>query len=369
MRGGLTVNSITPTQVFAGDYYGGGLYYSNNSGISWTLSLSNIAVRAVAVHPVTPTVVLAGDREEGLYRSADGGDSWSQVASTAGLDVRALALTSDVAYVGAGYDVLASADAGLTWSVAASFTSTVKTLAAHPTTSTLLYAGTFNHGLHRSTDGGDTWEGLTNGVPADAWVTSLSLAASPPEILYAGTWDGQVYRSFDGGDSWEGLGYLGHVYAVLAHPEAPSVVYAGTSNNGLFRGSTLDHLTMDPVGDPQYVHRSFTVTLTARDALGFPLTGDDGVVQSTADPRLAATLSSGGYVGNAGLTATVGAFSPQSVFLVDGIGEVQVTFIEEAEAVVLTATLSEGPSASSDSFDVMWYARLYLPLIVARYQE
>jgi hypothetical protein len=181
-------------------------------------------------------------------------------------------------------------------------------------------------------------------------------------VLYAGTWDGQVYRSLDGGDSWEGLGYLGHVYAVLAHPEAPSVVYAGTSNNGLFRGSTLDHLTMEPVVDPQYVHRPFTVTLTARNALGFPLTGDDTVVQSTSDQRLAATLSTGGYAGTAALTATTDVLSPQSVTLVDGVGTTQVTFTETVRDVVLTATQPEGPSASSAPFDVVWYARVYLLL-------
>lgn len=363
VRGGLTVNPITPTQVFAGDYYGGGLYRSENGGISWTLSLSDTAVGAVAVHPVTPTVVLAGDREEGLYRSADGGTSWEPITATTGLDVRALALAPDVAYAGAGYDVLTSTDVGLTWSSVASFTSTVQTIVVHPVTSSLLYAGTFNHGLHRSDDGGMTWDRLTEGLPADAWVTSLSVHAGPPETLYAGTWDGQVYRSLDGGDSWEGLGYLGHVYAVLAHPEAPDVVYAGTSNNGLFRGSTLDHLTMEPVSDPQYVHRPFTMTLTARDALGFPLTGDDTVVQSTRDQRLAATLSSSGYAGIAVLTATVDAFSPQTVSLVDGVGEAQVAFTEEAEDVVLTATLPEGSEASSALFDVRWYAQIYLPLV------
>jgi hypothetical protein len=39
VRGGLTVNPITPTQVFTGDYYAGtfnhGLYRSNNGGIAW----------------------------------------------------------------------------------------------------------------------------------------------------------------------------------------------------------------------------------------------------------------------------------------------------------------------------------------------
>jgi hypothetical protein len=181
-------------------------------------------------------------------------------------------------------------------------------------------------------------------------------------VLYAGTWDGQVYRSLDGGDSWEGLGYLGHVYAVLAHPEAPSVVYAGTSNNGLFRGSTLDHLTMEPVVDPQYVHRPFTVTLTARDTLGFPLTGNATLAQTTRDRHLAATLSAGGYAGSAVLAATTDVFSPQSVTLVDGVGTTQVTFTETGRDVVLTATLPEGPSASSAPFDVVWYARVYLPL-------
>jgi hypothetical protein len=105
------------------------------------------------------------------------------------------------------------------------------------------------------------------------------------------------------------------------------------------------------------------VTLTARDALDFPLTGDDTVMQSTHNQRLAATLSSSGYAGTAVLTSTVDAFTPQSVTLVDGIGETQVTFAEEVDDAVLMATLPEGPETSSDPFDVRWYAQIYLSLV------
>lgn len=84
LQGSLAVNPITPTILYAGDYYGGGLYRSENSGISWILSLPNACIRAVAVHSLTPTVVLAGDREEELHRRADTGDAWTAITATPG---------------------------------------------------------------------------------------------------------------------------------------------------------------------------------------------------------------------------------------------------------------------------------------------
>jgi photosystem II stability/assembly factor-like uncharacterized protein len=248
IQGGLAVNPVTSTQVFVGDYYGGGLYRSDDSGVSWTLVLSDTAVRAVAVHPLTPTIVLAGDREEGLYRSADGGNSWMPIDATTGFTdphIRALGFASaasDTAYAGASQYVFRSTDAGQTWAPSGTLPSNVHALAVHPVTPTLIYAGTFSHGVYRSA--GSTWVAISDGLPDYAWVTSLAIHPITPTIIHAGTWDGQVYRSNNGGDSWVDLGYLGHVYDVLVYPDAPSVIYAATSSNGVFRGSTLDHLTI-----------------------------------------------------------------------------------------------------------------------------
>ena len=371
VQGGLAVNPITPTVLYAGDYYGGGLYRSTNGGDSWSLVLPGAAVRAVAVHPLTPTIVLVGDREQGIYRSADGGDTWMPISATQGLTdlhVRALAFapaTPSVVYAGASQFLFRSTDAGQTWTVRGVLSSTVQALAVHRVTSSLVYAGTFNHGLSRSTDSGATWSQLTNGLPADAWVTSLAIHPLTPTILYAGTWDGQVYRTTDGGDSWEGLGYLGYVYSVLIHPTAPSVLYAATSNNGVFRGSTLHHLTFDPIASPQHVHHPFPITITACDELGFPLTGPSQgelAAVAEADPALAQTLAAGGFNGTAALTDTTGTITPTRVTFSNGVATAGVIIALPVTADTITVTIPDGPAVTSNPFDVVWY-HVYLPLI------
>jgi len=370
IQAGLAVNPVTPTILYAGDYYGGGLYRSQDGGDSWAISLPDAAIRAVAVHPLTPTVVLAGDREQGLYRSADLGDTWTHITETAGFTdthVRALALTADTAYAAASRFIFYSADAGQTWTMRGTLPSNVYALAVHPVTPSIIYAGTFAHGLRRSTDAGATWTAPSDGFPSGAWVTSLAVHPLTPTIVYAGTWDGEVYRSTDGGDSWEGLGYLGYVYGILVHPQAPSVIYAATSNNGVFRGSTLDGLTIAPIASPQYVHRPFSVTVTVRDALGFPLTGAspaeaERLVQR--DSRLAGTISSG-YNGTVTLTDAASLLAPTTVDLVNGIGVASIVFTQPVVSDYVIATLqTEGLEAESTTFEVVWFAQLYLPLVL-----
>jgi photosystem II stability/assembly factor-like uncharacterized protein len=117
---------------------------------------------------------LVGDREEWLYRSADAGDTWTPITDTVGLadpHVRVLAFTSaapDVGYAEAPGAVFRSEDAGQTWAAVGILSSTIQSLAVHPVTPSLLYAGTFAHGLHRSADWGANWPPLDNGLPSDA---------------------------------------------------------------------------------------------------------------------------------------------------------------------------------------------------------
>lgn len=379
IQGGLAVNPVTPTILYAGDYYGGGLYRSENGGISWTLVLSDAAIQAVAVNPFTPTIVLAGDREEGLYRSVDWGDAWVPISDTVGLTdphIQALAFASispNVAYAGAAQLIFYSEDAGQTWAAKGAVSSTIQALVVHPVTPSLVYVGTFNNGLARSADWGATWTPLTNGLPANAWVTTLAINPVTPTVLYAGTWNGQVYRSTDGGGSWEELGYLGYVYSVLVHPTRPNIIYVATSNHSVFRGSTLDHLTIEPIDSPQYVNRPFPITLTAWDALGFPLTGTSlvqggqaqGLPLPQGDMPLMETLAAGGYNGTAILTDTARLVSPTLVNLVNGVGIQDLVFRQPSANDVITAALqAEGLQVVSNPFQVRWYASVYLPMVV-----
>lgn len=79
-----------------------------------------------------------------------------------------------------------------------------------------VYAGTFDHGVWRSLDGGATWEDVTANIPHKR---VLSIAVSPVDIVagrsvvFAGTEPSRLYRSDDDGRSWSDSPHL---------PELPS---------------------------------------------------------------------------------------------------------------------------------------------------
>ena len=74
-------------------------------------------------------------------------------------------------------------------------------------------------------------------------------------------------------------------------------------------------------------------------------------------------LTLGGYESTAMLTDATGTITPTVVTLSGGVAHPQVTIDRVAKGVVITATLSDGPTATSNPFDIGWYAYFYLPLI------
>ncbi|THE63819.1 hypothetical protein D8Y22_15895 [Salinadaptatus halalkaliphilus] len=68
------------------------------------------------------------------------------------------------------------------------------------------FVGTFDDGLFRTTDGGETFERLeTDAVFDSEAVTSLAISPHDADVVYAGTEPSRVYCSTDGGDSWTHL--------------------------------------------------------------------------------------------------------------------------------------------------------------------
>lgn len=179
-------------------YDGDGIYKSGDAGVTWqSKGLPNIgSVGKVLIDPTNEDVILVAamgplfrnDENRGVYRTEDGGDTWEQVLFVS--------------------DITGAID-----------------MAIHPTNGDILYAamwermrrpeatvfGGATSGLYRSTDGGDTWNEMTNGLPSAAnekGRISIAISQSNPDVLYAryanaaGSIQG-VYRSQDGGDTWQ----------------------------------------------------------------------------------------------------------------------------------------------------------------------
>ncbi len=110
--------------------------------------------------------------------------------------------------------------------------------------------GTFESGLHRSTDGAETFERVGEALP-DA-VTSLAVSPHDPAVVWAGTEPSRVFRSDDGGRTWTerpGLTDLEsadewsfpprphthHVRWLEPHPTEPGRLYVGIEAGALVR--------------------------------------------------------------------------------------------------------------------------------------
>ena len=76
-------------------------------------------------------------------------------------------------------------------------------VAASPDRAEHVLVGTFDSGLYRSSDGGDSFERIGEGVIESDRITSVAVSPHDPDELWVGTEPSAVYRSTDGGDSWE----------------------------------------------------------------------------------------------------------------------------------------------------------------------
>src|SRR3989304_899908 len=80
-------------------------------------------------------------------------------------------------------------------------------LAVDPRDPSRVYCGTAGHGLHRSTDGGRTWQSVGSGIShpeISAVAVSSTEVRGSIGVVYAGTNPSSVFRSEDGGGSWRG---------------------------------------------------------------------------------------------------------------------------------------------------------------------
>ncbi|HWF44238.1 MAG TPA: T9SS type A sorting domain-containing protein [Candidatus Kapabacteria bacterium] len=159
--------------IFAGPHGGGGIWRSDDGGMTWVLHNTGISpfsiqdVRQVLCIPSDTNIVLAVTPTR-LYRSTDGGLSWSDTSSLGGADGEAFSYhdaDSTLYYGQNAIDPLTtweSTDFGLTWiphtiEQGGGF-SELCTVAASPDTPPVLLSGSGDSALvERSTDYGTTW--------------------------------------------------------------------------------------------------------------------------------------------------------------------------------------------------------------------
>jgi photosystem II stability/assembly factor-like uncharacterized protein len=241
------------------------LYLSHDHGQSWDLidfpGAMAGRLHVLEVDPDFPDTWYAGMEADqswhsGLYKTIDGGRTWTQLPGLAGRAIWSLAIfptNGRVLAAGAADGVYLSADGGKTWKRISPESNLelrpVVSLAFHPTRQNVIYAGT-PHLPWRTTDGGARWESIHTGMIDDSDVFSIQSNRAAPNVVVASACSG-VYRSTNAGAGWTRLptppGAF-RTYFVTQAPWSGELLYAGTSA-GLFRSSNTGHTWSRVTGD------------------------------------------------------------------------------------------------------------------------
>lgn len=187
-----------------------------------------------------------GDDEIGVYRTTNGGNSWTQLGATTLLGQRifAVAARGNVLLAGSAVGGLfRSVDTGQSWQLVSGTgglpTGAVFDLVGDPANPTHFYVAIANTSrVHHSTDSGATWTPVSATLPFPASVGSVRLAVGPSSTLNvasisAGGALNGVFRSTTGGASWTTLdvpnvhpGAQGTVNtALVADPTDANILY------------------------------------------------------------------------------------------------------------------------------------------------
>jgi len=251
------------TLIFADEHFGHVLQSTNN-GRTWKqLRKFNHLIGSLLIDPRTPTTLYAstgtwtndGHQQEGhgMFKSIDAGATWQPInngvptkrGTLLGIDPN----NSQRLYCKDNFDenqsgvhkissLYRSKDGGATWHNANLNNTGIVSLKIDPLNTDIVYVTTYNHGVFKSTDAGETWANITNVIHKHVSAYGLAVDSINPDNLFIGTVEG-VYQSTDGGNSWspsdDGLKQQ-LVYSLAIDPKKPSIIYAGTNHgHGLFK--------------------------------------------------------------------------------------------------------------------------------------
>ncbi|MBX2971133.1 MAG: glycosyl hydrolase [Cyclobacteriaceae bacterium] len=202
--GCVTLDPTNPSTVWVGTgennnqrsvAYGDGVYKSDDGGRTWkNMGLKDSEhIASIIVHPTDPNTIYVGaygpvwreGGERGVYKSTDGGATWTNVKSVS-------------SYTGCNDLVMDPRDPNVLY---AAFHQRMRSVFTY-------IGGGPESALYKSTDGGATWKKLEGGLPGGD-VGRIGLAISPvnPDVLFAVVEaqdsKGGIYRSTNRGASWE----------------------------------------------------------------------------------------------------------------------------------------------------------------------
>ncbi len=193
----IAVNPQNSNTIFTGCPTGG-IYKTTDGGLNWLPVFddqSHLSIATITIDPIDTNVMYAGTGDpnitfaafkgNGIYKSVDGGDTWSHL----GLSEQSI----------------------------------VSKICVDPTNTQVIYAATMgipyqtgpNRGLYKSIDGGQNWTQVLF-IANDAGIIDMVMDPSNPQTLYAAGWNrirnnqvsigsgnaSKIFKTTDGGQNW-----------------------------------------------------------------------------------------------------------------------------------------------------------------------
>jgi len=256
----------------------GGLWVTKDAGTTWTPIFDregSYSIGVVEIAPSDENTIWVGTGEnnaqrsvafgDGVYKSTDGGNSWKNMGLQDSGHISQIWINpEDSSHVlvaaqgplwseGGDRGLYRTTDGGESWELILEVDehTGINEFVVHPDNYDLITASSYQRrrhvwvlinggpgsGIHRSTDGGDSWSEVNAGLPTkdDVGRIGLAMAPSSPNTLYAiiEAQDDEegVYRSSDFGQSWEKRS--GHMTTspqyyneIVVDPKDPNVLYS-----------------------------------------------------------------------------------------------------------------------------------------------
>lgn len=271
---------------------GGGVWKTDDYGITWrNISdgfFTSPSIGAIAVYQKNPTILYVGTGSDGMrsnviqgkgvYKSTDEGKTWKFVGLPDAGQIGAVEIHPDnpdlvyVAAIGQPFrpneqrGLFRSKDGGQNWEKVLYHSDTIGVVDMEfaPDDPNTIYAGLWRGerkpwtiisgsaegGVYKSTDGGDNWTKLTNGLP-DRLIGKIDFAVSAanPDVVYANIEasdeQGGLYRSDDRGSSWE---FVSGNSNLTNRPFYYTNIYANPKNEDVVFNSALRFQRSDDGG-------------------------------------------------------------------------------------------------------------------------
>lgn len=221
-------DSDTVIATFAGAFGGGQVWVTTNGGLTWADRSGGLPGNPIddVVYDGSRLLVGGGQlflsQHVGLYSSADLGSSWAPLHDA-------------------------------TWPIAS-----IDAIAVDPNDPATILVASDANGVHRTTDGGDTWQ---TGIGGSQSLAGRSLAFAPGSSseLLLGTSSLAVYRSTDGGDNFtqssDGINEI-DLTSVAANPQNPAelaISFVGQNDGGVLSSTNLGaSWDLEPVPPTRY---------------------------------------------------------------------------------------------------------------------